>query len=376
MEQKIERIIEQIHESLVQCVIATAGAGSQAISSLLAVPGASQTVLEALIPYGRSSLNQFIHRVPTAYVEQNVARWLAGCAFQRARALREKDIPVLGIGCTATIATNRPKSGQHRAHLVCWGRERILTRNLFLAKGARSRLEEEQLISLALIDLLAEGMGITERLPLPQHPDDQFIASTIDLMRIVFSVLNGDREWIGIDDDGTVIDEIRPNLSFLPGSFNPLHEGHIALAQTAKIYLGCPVVFELSIRNLEKPPLDSDQILERLAQFAGRWPIYLTDAPSFERKGELFGPTTFVVGYDTAERILQPEFYGNQAKMYAVFDRWLRHRVRFLIAGRLYHGRFCDIDHLSIPIGYHGLFQPLPNFREDISSSFLRYQQK
>lgn len=372
MEPKIERIIEQIHESIVRCVIATAGAGSQGVASLLAVEGASQTVLEAVIPYGRASFNQFIHRTPTAYVDPKTARWLAGMAFQRARELREGDVPVVGIGCSATIVSNRPKLGQSRAHLASWGRERILTRDLLLARGARSRVEEEQLISHALIDLLAEAVGITERLPLPQLPGDQFFSSSIDLMQAVFSVLSGEYPWVGIGDDGSIRNSgIRPNV-LLPGSFNPLHAGHTQLAEAACLHLGKPLAFELSIANIEKPSLDAEQIVERLAQFAGRWPIYLTNAPTFDRKIDFFGPTTYVIGYDTAERLLQPAHYGDQAAMYNTLDRWLTIGVRFLVAGRVHRGQFRDIDHLSIPIGYHGLFQPLLDFRHDLSSTFLR----
>ncbi len=44
-------LITQIHTTPTMAVLIVTGGGTQAIADLLAVPGASRTVLEALIPY-------------------------------------------------------------------------------------------------------------------------------------------------------------------------------------------------------------------------------------------------------------------------------------------------------------------------------------
>ena len=49
----------------------------------------------------------------------------------------------------------------------------------------------------------------------------------------------------------------------------------------------------------------------RIAQFAGRYTIFASTAPTFIEKARLFPGTVFVVGYDTAARILHPRYYGN-----------------------------------------------------------------
>src|SRR4029453_17081115 len=92
----------------------------------------------------------------------------------------------------------------------------------------------------------------------------------------------------------------------LPGSFNPLHAGHLALAHVAGQILSAPVVFELSVTNVDKPSLRVAEVRRRLRQFEWRYVVELTRAPTFGEKARLFPGATFVVGSDTAERIAQP----------------------------------------------------------------------
>ena len=53
-------LIEKAHATPHKAVIVVAGAGTQALAWLLGVPGASRTVLETLVPYGRLSMIDFL----------------------------------------------------------------------------------------------------------------------------------------------------------------------------------------------------------------------------------------------------------------------------------------------------------------------------
>src|SRR5439155_650556 len=118
-------------------------------------------------------------------------------------------------------------------------------------------------------------------------------------------------------------------------SFNPLHAGHVELARIAEERLSGPVAFELAVLNADKPPLRAAEVRHRLAQFAWRQTVELTRAATFREKAHLLPGVTFVVGADTAERIVQPRYYGDRtADMLAALDEIARHGCRFLVAGR------------------------------------------
>ena len=91
-----------------------------------------------------------------------------------------------------------------------------------------------------------------------------------------------------VEPDGRArADHPRP-AGLLPGSFHPLHHGHTSLAAVAAARLGVPVHFELSVTNADKPELPRDEVARRVAQFAAIAPIWVTRAPTFEAKADLF----------------------------------------------------------------------------------------
>ncbi|MEO8496186.1 MAG: hypothetical protein ABI614_14040, partial [Planctomycetota bacterium] len=110
-----------------------------------------------------------------------------------------------------------------------------------------------------------------------------------------------------------IVESIDSVQVVLPGAFNPLHEGHRWMAQVAARSLSIPVAFELSIENVDKPPLDLDSIERRLAQFDAEQTICLTRAATFVQKVQLFSSANFVVGVDTILRIANARYYGNDA---------------------------------------------------------------
>lgn len=190
------------------------------------------------------------------------------------------------------------------------------------------------------------------------------------------SVYRGDVPWVRHEPDGSFrLEAPTPRLIF-PGSFNPLHHGHTKLTELAAGRLGQPVAFELSIANVDKPPLPPDDVLRRLAQFRGRQPVYVTRAPTFREKAALFPNCVFVVGADTAARVVHPRFYGNDpAAMFLALDEIRAAGCRFFVGGRVdAGGRFVEVGGVTIAAGYRDLFAGLGEreFRVDISSTELR----
>jgi hypothetical protein len=182
METSMDNIplITDIHASATMAVLVVTGGGSQAIADLLAVPGASRTVLEALVPYGDKSMNEFLGTSPTQAVSIETAAALAQQAYHRACSLRETEtIPVAGLSCTATLVTDRPKKGDHRAHIGLCTSEDTRVFSLTLHKGARDRIGEERLVSDLLLQVLAVGCGNIPGVQLALRPEDQLLIQLI-----------------------------------------------------------------------------------------------------------------------------------------------------------------------------------------------------
>jgi hypothetical protein len=131
------------------------------LADLLAVPGASRTILEAVVPYNEKALALFLGRMPEHAVSIVTATALARTAYQRAVQLRDNEaVPVIGLSCTATLVTDRPKKGEHRAHVGLCDVQQTQIYSLTLQKGARNRQGEERVVSDLLLRVLAKACTV------------------------------------------------------------------------------------------------------------------------------------------------------------------------------------------------------------------------
>ncbi len=213
----MEQLVAAIHATDTLAVVAVTGGGVAALSWLLGVPGASRTVLEASVPYAAAALERLIGHRPDQSVSPETAVAMATACLQRAIELTAAtrppshpqrsslhgesppgsgestsirpygrlsalpaqsptpsgqsnvSLPLIGVSATAALVSDRPKRGDHRAHVgLAWldgstfrhpGPGQAVW-SLHLAKGARDRIGEDALVSALVIAVLAYGSGV------------------------------------------------------------------------------------------------------------------------------------------------------------------------------------------------------------------------
>ncbi len=370
--------VARLHATPHRTVYAFAGAGSQALAWLHAVGGSSRTVLEAHDHYHPASLAEALDGAPAKAVAPEVARTLAQRGFARARALVAHDDddrpgPTFGLGLTATIATDRTKRGEHRLELATVDALGAHGVSVVLSKGARDRAGEEELAGRWLLKLAAEACGLLGW-PDPDLREDE-PASTAFAPAPVFAGFLGDPgQVLALGRDGlpTEPPPAAAPVALVSGSFHPMHEGHRRLAEAAEAHLGRAAWFELALENAEKDAMAPIAARRRAAQAYGVREIVLTHAPLFADKAERLPGSVFVVGVDTAHRVLEPRFYGGERGLRSALARIRAAGARFLVAGRTGEDGFRTLGDLPVPADLADLFEPLPAFRVDLSSTELR----
>jgi hypothetical protein len=366
-------LIGQIHATSIPTVIEFAGAGSAALWQLHAVAGSSRTILEATDRYAPESMRSLLGRLPEQFVSRDTAVAMAWAAYRRACDLRPGPAHN-GVGCTATIATDRTKRGNHGCWIAVANQHGVTTYGVTLTKGLRDRIAEEEVVSALILRALAHARGIPNEPPLSLHSEEQLFVESVAHTDILTAFLTGTYACVQYNGDLTYEPVALRGVTLLSGSYNPVHDGHRALLSAALASTGQPGYYELSVVNADKPALPYTTILHRSQQFIGEPRLVLTRAPRFIDKAALFPDSTFVLGYDTAVRLLDPKYYGIGGIEAALRDI-AQHGCRFLVVGRTdATGTFRQLHLEDIPESCRSLFVLFDEerFRRDISSSSIR----
>ena len=180
---------------------------------------------------------------------------------------------------------------------------------------------------------------------------------------------------ISRSESPTVASQTNERRLIFPGAFNPLHDGHRAMSDLAVDITGTAIEIEISIDNVDKPPLTPEEVVKRVQQFPPTQRVWLTRAMRFYEKAELFPAATFVVGADTIARIADPRYYaGDEEQRRTSIARITELGGRFLIFGRTRDGRFHTLAELGLPGDLSAICSGVARdqFDFDISSTDLR----
>jgi hypothetical protein len=472
-----------------------AGGGSMAVSTLAATPGASSFLLEGRTTYDRHSyLNAC--QIPDrdtkgkgfSYGGEEAAGIAARAALGQALKLTSMDddlrrMPLtIGVGC-ASVLVSGAESSCGKATVVARAADGlVLTLNIQMKEPERSRFEEDLVLSHLVLRSMEQlmlyreeesseslpmdkefitraGDVVSERWELPTSPSADDDAGDSETTTIVTKdidtvVEDAAKRVVDRGEDAVVLlpifDESRkmpvafralsqtvlPNRSLVfPGSFNPVHVGHLALANASiktlekhepyvhpRRHNDKPIFFELSLTNADKPSIDPKIVASRVKKFIElasasssplfpqQWGIVLTRAPLFEQKlkilrskvlNRLEGPgdsprINFVIGTDTMVRILNPKYYRNKARE-SMIESLLELKASgagFIVGGRLEQSpsqttddggsssapRFVSgqVELVGLPDEVASMFAIMEEseFRVDLSSSQIRKEQE
>jgi len=376
--------IELLNRFGAQVVVVVSGGGTQVIPQLLAESGASNVMLEALVPYAKSAVAEFLGGNPDAYCSDRTTRQLAVAGWQRSVKLSSQGRNNVGIAATASLRSGKPKMGQHRVHVATQRVQETVTATLQLTKNARSRLEEERVAALLCQDVLVSTVTETTNHPWRKELESLLLPEEEIVRNEYRAPVRWQKLWISeevevpieINSAGQTrqrLGQVNNRLIF-SGSFSPLHEGHLAMARIAEEIAERPVEWELSVTNVDKPMLDFIEVSRRVKQFEGKT-LWLSRAATFIEKVHIFPQSTFVMGADTYVRLIDPKYYhGSQKRLNDAMRTICRQSRGLIVFGRMQGQKFqnpttCDVPPALREITY---FVSEREFRMDVSSSGIR----
>ena len=386
-------LVDRLHKLSTRAVLFVTGGGLEIFKMLTHRGGGSATLLSGMIPYTQEETYDLLGFKPTKLVSEQTTRQMAMAAYRRADKLAAKREPIVLPDCypasvrqrsiwvsdkqypTVGIAANMvlqktpdERIGrEHTVYVAIQTDSKTVALTLHLNDSEKLsgtstaeliRVWEESIAARLILNAIAEAFGSQDRVSLGYGLDKRVERNESTIRSSYFRpFMLGEINRLAwnINSDGTLGDLSAPEEAYcdhngiaparfmLPGSFNPQHDGHRTMARlTSEANEDCfvpRVDFEISVANVDKAPLDIIEIENRLRSIKSGTEdschVWLTKAPTFVEKSNMFPNVTFIVGYDTALRICDPKYAGD---IETVCETFRKNNTRFIVFGRTQNG--------------------------------------
>jgi phosphopantetheine adenylyltransferase len=140
---------------------------------------------------------------------------------------------------------------------------------------------------------------------------ETYVANMV--LSLIFEFCNIDPATDSTDIPGIDIKVDYEQILF-PGSFNPIHDKHIEIVQAVTAKTGNSVTLSIAKDNADKGTIDLETMKARVDEIRKNLPeisVQCSDPALFTDKAIKNPFSTFIVGMDTLNRILDPKYYND-----------------------------------------------------------------
>jgi nicotinic acid mononucleotide adenylyltransferase len=344
-----ENYIKELQKCGQKFFVAATGGGTSFLGEFLKIPGGSKCIVGGHTPYAMEAFDAFVGIKLEKYSDGNASRKLAVASYEHCVKLGFPIEKCVGVGIACSLVKDNERIGrEHHINIAIHTNNRTTGVSVTFKKSKMNREQEENFVNDLTLNLITKQFNktidcICEDINQTIYTENDAIVEPFDERNPCICGIYPYKPYasagmyfgtaFGVMDDPKS-PKYGKDLVIYPGSFNPLHQGHIEIKNLAEQILKTTVFYELSVKNSYKPQMDYVDLKNRIKQFEDN-PYIVTHSPRFVDKIKLLksdfncSSITIVVGADTWERV-----YDAAAHKNGDIKFFEDNNVKFLVFGR------------------------------------------